>query len=123
MCPDCGLLALKDAGKKMMECPICGWKGSVPPRKIMDVSQSSLLGKETMEKLALRRDGRLFYYRIYLKGNDDQKSDAITTIMDILNVTSMNTGDVIHLPLDKPFNPDELATIRKHRGVKKVTVF
>ena len=51
ICPDCSLLALKELDKNKMICPICGWKGVSPPRKIMTQGMGSRKWEETQEKL------------------------------------------------------------------------
>ena len=123
ICPDCSLLALEEAGKSKMKCPICGWKGKMPPRKIMGASMGDSLWKETKEKLQLREAGKLFYYRIYLKGTEDQKSDALFDIMDILDVDTVDGSDVLFFHVREELSEGQLKEVKALKAVRKIKVF
>ena len=123
ICPDCSLLALEEAGKSKMKCPICGWKGEMPPRKIMGASMGNRLWDETKEKLQLREAGKLFYYRIYLKGTEDQKSDALFDIMDILDLDTVDGSDMLFFHVREKLSEEQLKEVKALKAVRKIKVF
>lgn len=123
ICSDCGLLALEEAGISKMKCPICGWKGETPPRKVMAAKMSDCLWKETDEKLKLRKAGKLFYYRIYLKGTEEQKSVILFDISMFLNLDEMNGSDILLFHVPEKLTDNQLENIKKINAVYKIEVF
>lgn len=123
MCPECNLLALEEAGKSKMKCPICGWEGEMPPSKILTSQMGSSLWEETQEKLKLRKSGKLFYYRIYLEGTDEQKSIASFDIMGILGLNHMMGSGRLLFHLPEKMNDKQLGDIKKIKAVKRIEVF
>ena len=123
ICPDCSLLALEEAGENKMKCPICGWKGEMPPRKIMAAKIGNSLWKETQAKLKLRKSGKLFYYRIYLKGTDKQKSDVPFDIMDILDLNEIGGNDKLLFHLPEKLTDKQLEGIKAIKAVDRIEVY
>ena len=123
ICPDCGLLALKESGKDRMKCPICGWEGKNPPRKILMQGMGSDLWNETQEKLALKQEGKLFYIRVYLKGDDDAKSDATFDVMDVFDVTEISGSERLFLQVPERPTKEQLASLKRIKGVARISVF
>lgn len=123
ICPDCSLLALEEAGKNKMKCPICGWKGEMPPRKIMAATMGSSLWKETKEKLKLRKSGELFYYRIYLRGTEEQKSDVPFDIMDIVDLDEIEGNDKLLFHLPEKLTDKQYKDVKAIKAVHKIEVF
>jgi hypothetical protein len=103
VCPDCGLLALKESGGDNMKCPICGWEGNNFLRMTLMPGMGPDLWEETQEKLAMKQSGKLFYVRVDLKGKDDKKFNATFDMMDIFNVTEISGSGrlIFHVP-EKP---------------------
>ncbi len=123
ICPDCGLLALVDAGAGYLKCPICGWSGASPPRTILSGEIASELWTETREKLALREKGKLFCYRITLRGRENTKSDAKSAIMDILDLHQMVGADLLLIFRTERVGETQVEQIKMLRSVKEVMVF
>lgn len=124
ICPDCSLLALEDSEKGRTKCPICGWEGREPPRKIMDADMGSEKSWETQKLLKLRKAGKLAYFRVYLKGTEDQKSDAEWDIMELLEVDQMEGGgNMLFFYMEERPKEEFLEKMRTIKGVKEVEVF
>ena len=123
ICPDCSLLALKEADKNKMKCPICGWEGEMPPRKILTAKMGSSLWDETQEMLKLRKSGKLFYYRIYLKGTEEQKDDVAFDVMEILDLNEMSGNDMLFFHLTEKLTDKQLEDIKAIKAVDRIEVY
>ena len=123
ICPDCSLLALEDAGKNKMKCPICGWRGKMPPRKILTANMGSRLWDETQEMLKLRKSGKLFYYRIYLKGTDEQKGTVAFDVMEILDLNEISGSDMLFFHLTEKLTDKQLEDIKAIKAVDRIEVY
>jgi uncharacterized Zn finger protein (UPF0148 family) len=131
ICPDCGLLALEQKTSTTTFCPICGWKGKNPPRKILYADDQSRRWKETQEKIKLREQKKLFYVRIYLEGTDSQMDKAEEKISDYFFEMDDDPGwdqqgfddEYILYRLDHQPEPKHIKHIKSIKHVKVVTVF
>lgn len=87
ICPECTTQALIES-KENYSCPICGWSGANPPRKIMDHETSRNISERTRRLLQLRSNNQLRYVRIDLIDDPDQRSDAVFEIMSLMEPES-----------------------------------
>jgi hypothetical protein len=123
ICPDCGLLALEQVDPTKMLCPICGWEGENPPRKILTSLIGSELHEETQKQLTLRQEGRLTYFRVYLRGSDDQKGDATFDIMELLDLTHKSGSDRLIFHIEGKPSFEQMDAIKHLEAVKKVEIY
>ena len=121
MCPECTTFALIETHGSY-SCPICGWSGEDPPRKIMDAETSREISDRTRRLLRMRVDNKLRYVRVDIGGDDDTRSNVVFEIMDLLGVEDIQGDKQIRFFVegDKVKTIDEIQWIP---GVEKVSVF
>ena len=122
ICPDCTTLALIET-KGHFSCPICGWSGDNPPRKIMDAETSWELGERTRRLMALRLDNQLRFVRVDLVGDEDVRSDAVFDVMELFGVNQVKGDKQIRFFVEGRVVDIEIDQLSKIPGVGKVTVF
>ena len=122
VCPDCNTIALIET-HGAFSCPICGWSGRNPPRKIMDSETSEELVERTRRLLSLRLDNRLRYVRVDLMGNGDVRSNAVFEIMELLGVQEVEGDQQIRFFIEGKLDEYDLDEISTITGVKRVSVF
>lgn len=122
VCPDCTTLALIET-KGSYSCPICGWSGDNPPRKIMDAETSRELGERTRRLLSLRLDNELRHVRVDLDGVENVRSDAVFEIMDMLGVQEIEGDRQLRFFILGRVVDTDIEEISGRTGVKKVSVF
>jgi hypothetical protein len=121
VCPECTTLALIET-KSFFSCPICGWTGKNPLRKIMDSETSMELSERTRRFLALRWDNKLRYVRVDIGGDDDTRSDVVFEIVELFDVEHIQGDKEIRFFVEGDM-VKEISEISKIPGVKKVSVF
>jgi hypothetical protein len=121
VCPECTTLALIET-KGFFSCPICGWTGKNPLRKIMDNETSMELSERTRRFLALRWDNKLRYVRVDIGGDDDTRSDVVFEIVELFDVEHIQGDKEIRFFVEGDM-VKEISEISKIPGVKKVSVF
>ncbi len=121
ICPDCNTVALIET-KGCFSCPICGWSGKNPPRKIIDAETSTRLSNRSRRLLSLRMDNMLRYVRVDLNGDDETSSNAAFEIMDLLGLEEIQGSRHLQFFIEGKIDSriDELSMIP---GVQKVSVF
>jgi hypothetical protein len=122
ICPDCTTLALIET-HGLYSCPICGWSGRDPPRKIMDTETNMELSERTRRFIALRWDNRLRYVRVDLSGDDNVRSDAVFEIMELLGVREIEGDNQLRFFVEGKMDDIEIEEISNITGVKKVSIF
>jgi len=123
ICPYCTTLALIET-KGHFSCPICGWSGDDPPRKIMDAERARWeLGERTRRLMVLRLDNQLRYVRVDLVGDEDTRSDAVFDVMELFGVNQVEGDQQIRFFVEGRVVDIEIEELSKIPGVEKVTVF
>ncbi len=122
ICPECNTLALIET-KGHFSCPICGWSGDSPPRKIIDAVTSRELGERTRRLMVLRLDNQLRYVRVELKGDEDTRSNAVFDIMELFGVNQVEGDQLIRFFVEGRVVDVDIEELYKVKGVEKVTVF
>ncbi len=122
VCPECSTLALIETNGAF-SCPICGWSGINPPRKILDQEMSRVLGERTRRLLALRWDNKLRYIRVDLIEDEDSRSDAVFEIMDLLGINEIEGSQQLRFFVEGRVEDIDIDEISAIKGVKKVSVF
>lgn len=133
MCPDCGQWDFKrvDAGpcfgslkSPYDQCQFCGWIGNAADlgRKIPT--------EETLDHLSadrdLKRQGKLFFVRVYLKNG--ASDDVDFEILDILNANGASSSASAGIPgfkirLDSRPNDELLVKARAVKGIERIEVW
>ncbi len=121
MCPECTTFALIET-QGAYSCPICGWSGKNPPRKIMDAETSREISDRTRRLLDLRMNNKLRYVRVDISGDEDTQFNALFEISDLLNVENIQGDKQVRFFVEgeKVKVIDEIQWIP---GVSKVSVF
>jgi uncharacterized Zn finger protein (UPF0148 family) len=121
ICPECTTFALIETHGNY-SCPICGWSGKNPLRKIMDAKTSREISDRTRKLLDMRIDNKLRYVRVDIGGDDDTRSDVIFEIVDLLDVENIQGDKQVRFFVegDKVKVIDEIQWVP---GVEKVSVF
>ena len=124
ICPDCSGLALQSVDERKVKCPICGFEGRDLPRKIMMTEMQNELSDETQENLRLRKEGKLFFLRVFTQATEKQKDAIIDKLFDVFKLTRLSTGGPV-LVIPRPEKPsvEIIAELKAMKGVKDVTVF
>jgi uncharacterized Zn finger protein (UPF0148 family) len=121
ICPECTTQALIET-KGHYSCPICGWSGENPLRKIMDAETSREISARTRRLLDLRMNNKLRYVRVDIGGDEYTQSNVVFEISDLLDIEHIQGDKQIRFFVegDKVKVIDEIQLIP---GVEKVSVF
>ncbi|MBD3318723.1 hypothetical protein GF342_02320 [Candidatus Woesearchaeota archaeon] len=122
ICPECGLLAIEQDGPKRMKCVICGWRGENLPRKIMYQDMYQEKSEETARQLALIKEKKLWYIRIWFEGSDKEKRSAHWEVTDLFDVDSAIGSDPMILVIEGLLPKETIDNARKVQGVKEIRV-
>lgn len=84
-------------------------------------------GEDHSVKRKLKEEGKLFFLRVYVTGDEDRQDDMLFEIMDMCNLKSMSgtRGDPPYFFVElREQNPDEMVRkVKSIKGVKKIKIF
>ena len=121
ICPECTTFALIET-QGHYSCPICGWSGESPPRKIMDAETSERISAKTRRLMNLRLNNQLRYVRVELCTDEDARSGALYEITDIFAPLVVQGEDVIRFFVEGE-KLDHINEIREIPGVENVSIY
>ena len=121
ICPECTTFALIETHGHY-SCPICGWSGESPPRKIMDAETSERISAETRRLMNLRLNNQLRYVHVELCDDDEARSGALYEITDIFVPVILRGENVVRFFVEGD-KLDHINEISEIPGVEKVAIF
>jgi len=121
ICPECTTFALIET-QGHYSCPICGWSGESPPRKIMDAETSEKISAKTRRLMNLRLNNQLRYVRVELCDDEEARSGALSEIWDIFVPEIIQGEDVVRFFVEGD-KLDYINEIREIPGVEKVAIY
>lgn len=124
VCPECHGTYFVPKGNDL-QCELCGWVGE------NDGSRAWLTEEgynENARRHALMKAGKLFIIRIHLKGPDDERSNDVSSAMDILGINGMGGSDGkgetnYKAELDKRPTDETIAKLKKLKTMKDVSIW
>ena len=124
VCPDCHGTYFTTKGKEL-QCELCGWIGENDGSRAWLTEESY---DENARRHAAIKAGKLFVFRIHLKGPDKERDDAISETMKLLGINGMGGSDGngetnYKAELEQKPTADVIAKIKKLKTVKTVSVF
>ncbi len=119
MCPVCYTIALFES-KNHYSCPICGWSGKSPIRKIMNTETSEEVSARTRELLGLRINNQLRYVEVILE--DETRDDSLFEISAIF-APVLISGDNPYTFFVEGDKAKHVYEINEILGVEKVKIF
>jgi len=124
VCPDCS--GTYFAGKKdQLECELCGWVGK-------NDGSTAWLTDEAYDDNARRHAavnaGKLFVFRVHLKGPDKDRDAAVSAIMKLLSISGMGGTDGkgetrYKAELQTRPSDETIAKIKKLKTVEEASVW
>ncbi|MCW4012174.1 MAG: hypothetical protein NWF07_04185 [Candidatus Bathyarchaeota archaeon] len=121
ICPECTTFALIET-HGYYSCPICGWSGENPPRKIMDSETSRQIGENTRRLMNLRLNNKLRYVRVELSEDADAQSNAVFEISDIFSPDVIQGDNPVRFFVEGA-KVEYIKEIKDIPGVENVSIF
>ncbi len=78
---------------------------------------------ENIRQMRLREDGKLTYFRVYLKGSQDQKSETTFDLMELMGLNTVSGGDMLIFHIEEKASQEQVEAIKSLKGVKEVKVY
>jgi nitrate reductase NapAB chaperone NapD len=129
-CHDCGNPYITHSdnasvGAKPAKCTLCGWEGDISGDAREELTEEGYV--EYDEQMRLKKEGKLFYIRILVDGDDHAKTRAAFDTMKIIHTVSTTTRErdgkaIVLARVDARPTADQIEKIKNLTGVIEVHI-